>query len=674
MAKIEKKREEDDIKRDKLNSLEFDKNIYNKVYGQEYFNLESKLNSINESFQIYFDKISKEYMNKFQKLTNSFYLYFSKALKKIQNSFDSVINKENSAPNELKLIQDYSKMYIDKFQNILNFYEQIIANLQNNINVLLNFFDIISDSIEANPIDIFLNKEINNIINNWMFSKLKIDNYNIKEIINSQEVDDKIKNLIFNACENKNFKFKIDSGHTEEEKLSEDNINKWNNHLSILKIKNFINYFKTDKIIYPKLKSLHIENSYNDNKLNIKFPNLEKIKINSCNNFNLGILGNLPSNLVEINLDNNNLINNEFNHIFSEYLVQNDNVKKNLIKIAFKNNNLSKIDFTQLAFSSKNTFHSLKEIDVSKNRIYKFMIDPQFFPSLKVINLCYNCLSSSYFKELKDILILQSGNPFLMNNTLSINYFSNLKQKLNNNNNIIIDNISISYIPKVISLNFLSNIKLPYKFLINLLYLDLSFNHINTDSLLSFIGNNKPCLNIKEINLNGNELNDTFFEKYLDNKYYELFDKLKVLYMNNNLIGDESEINYKDDVPIIERYKNFEKIIYKMRLIFKFLKLNKNLKLFSITRNPISNYFQIKENSEKKLLKRLVYDENNKININCFYTFLLKIRDEINHDNPARKDLNIIFDCPLDINKNSNEFNYNENIISFKKNMKVLKN
>ena len=673
MAKTEKKREEDDIKRDKLNNLEFDKNIYNKVYGQEYFNLESKLNSINESFQIYFDKISKEYMNKFQKLTNSFYLYFSKSLKKIQNSFDSVINKENSAPNELKLIQDYSKMYIDKFQNILNFYEQIIANLQNNINVLLNFFDIISDSIEANPIDIFLNKEINNIINNWMFSKLKIDNYNIKEIINSQEVDNKIKNLIFNACENKNFKFKIDSGHTEEEKLSEDNINKWNNHLSILKIKNFINYFKTDKIIYPKLKSLHIENSYIDNKLNIKFPNLEKIKINSCNNFNLGILGNLPSNLVEINLDNNYLINSEFNHIFSEYLVQNDNIKKNLIKISFKNNNLSKIDFTQLAFSSKNTFHSLKEIDVSKNRIYKFMIDPQFFPSLEVINLCYNCLSSSYFKELKDILILQSGNPFLMNNTLCINYFSNLKQKLNNNN-IIIDNISISYIPKVISLNFLSNIKLPYKFLINLLYLDLSFNHLNTDSLLSFIGNNKPCLNIKEINLNGNELNDTFFEKYLDNKFYELFDKLKVLYMNNNLIGDESEIKYKDDVPIIERYKNLEKIIYKMRLIFKFLKLNKNLKLFSITRNPISNYFQIKENSEKKLLKRLVYDENNKININCFYTFLLKIRDEINHDNPGRKDLNIIFDCPLDINKNSNEFNYNENIISFKKNMKVLKN
>jgi hypothetical protein len=301
------------------------------------------------------------------------------------------------------------------------------------------------------------------------------------------------------------------------------------------------------------------------------------------------------------------------------------------------------------------------------------MIDPQFFPSLKVINLCYNCLSSSYFKEIKDILILQSGNPFLMNSNLCINYHSNLKQKLDNNIHIT-DNISITYIPKDMSLNYISNIKLHNKFLINLLSLDLSFNHLNNDSLFSFIRNNKPCLNIKEINLNGNELNDIFFEKYLDNKFYELFDKLKIIYMNNNLIGDESEINYKDDVPILERYKNLEKIIYKMRLIFKFLKLNKNLKLFSITRNPIGNYFQIKENSEKKLLKRLVYDENNKVNINCFYTFLLKIRDEINYDNPGRKELNIIFDCPLDINKNSNEFNYNENIISFKKNMKVIKN
>lgn len=673
MTKIEKKSEEDNIKRENLNNLEFDKDIYNKIYGQEYFNLESKLNSINESFQSYFDKISEEYTNKFQKLTNSYYSYFAKSLKKIQNSFDTIINKENSDKKQIKLIQDYSKKYIDKFQNILNFYEQILANLQNNINVLLNFFDIISDSIEANPIDIFLNKEIKNIINNWMFLKLKIDDYNIKEIINSQEVDDKIKKLIFNACENKAFKMSIDSTKAEEEKLSEINNDKRNYHLSILKVKNFEDYFKNNNIIYPKLKSLYIKNSYFDSNFNRKFPNLEKIQINSCYNFNLDILENLPNNIIEINLDNNGLINSEFNRIFSEYLTKNDFIKRNLKKISFKNNNISKIDFNQLVFSSKNTFHSLKEINVSKNRIYKFMIDPQFFPSLKVINLCYNCLSSSYFKEIKDILILQSGNPFLMNSNLCINYYSNLKQKLDNNIHIT-DNISITYIPKDVSINYISNIKLHNKFLINLLSLDLSFNHLNNDSLFSFIRNNKPCLNIKEINLNGNELNDIFFEKYLDNKFYELFDKLKIIYMNNNLIGDESEINYKDDVPILERYKNLEKIIYKMRLIFKFLKLNKNLKLFSITRNPIGNYFQIKENSEKKLLKRLVYDENNKVNINCFYTFLLKIRDEINYDNPGRKELNIIFDCPLDINKNSNEFNYNENIISFKKNMKVIKN
>jgi len=673
MTKIEKKSEEDNIKRENLNNLEFDKDIYNKIYGQEYFNLESKLNSINESFQSYFDKISEEYTNKFQKLTNSYYSFFAKSLKKIQNSFDTIINKENSDKKQIKLIQDYSKKYIDKFQNILNFYEQILANLQNNINVLLNFFDIISDSIEANPIDIFLNKEIKNIINNWMFLKLKIDDYNIKEIINSQEVDDKIKKLIFNACENKAFKMSIDSTKAEEEKLSEINNDKRNYHLSILKVKNFEDYFKNNNIIYPKLKSLYIKNSYFDSNFNRKFPNLEKIQINSCYNFNLDILENLPNNIIEINLDNNGLINSEFNRIFSEYLTKNDFIKRNLKKISFKNNNISKIDFNQLVFSSKNTFHSLKEINVSKNRIYKFMIDPQFFPSLKVINLCYNCLSSSYFKEIKDILILQSGNPFLMNSNLCINYYSNLKQKLDNNIHIT-DNISITYIPKDMSINYISNIKLHNKFLINLLSLDLSFNHLNNDSLFSFIRNNKPCLNIKEINLNGNELNDIFFEKYLDNKFYELFDKLKIIYMNNNLIGDESEINYKDDVPILERYKNLEKIIYKMRLIFKFLKLNKNLKLFSITRNPIGNYFQIKENSEKKLLKRLVYDENNKVNINCFYTFLLKIRDELNHDNPGRKELNIIFDCPLDINKNSNEFNYNENIISFKKNMKVIKN
>ena len=111
MTKIEKKSEEDNIKRENLNNLEFDKDIYNKIYGQEYFNLESKLNSINESFQSYFDKISEEYTNKFQKLTNSYYSFFAKSLKKIQNSFDTIINKENSDKKQIKLIQDYSSKY-----------------------------------------------------------------------------------------------------------------------------------------------------------------------------------------------------------------------------------------------------------------------------------------------------------------------------------------------------------------------------------------------------------------------------------------------------------------------------------------------------------------------------------------------------------------------------------
>ena len=677
MIKPENKTEEKKIQKENQNNFKFDKNIYNIIYGQEYFNLESKLNSMNESFKSHLEKASKEYSIKFKKLTNSYYLYLSKATQKIQNAFElnsDFLGDGSLDKNQLKLIQDYSRTYLEHFQNIINFYEQILGNLQNNMNILLNFFDITTESFDSNPVEIFLNQEMKNIINNWLFLKIGFDNYNLKEIINSEEMNDELKKIIFNACENKTFKIEFDYAKVNEEKFHENSEDQSNNYLSNLKIKNFINYFRSDNIIYPKLKTLNIENSYLKNNLNYKFPNLEKIIINLCHYFSLENLAYLPSNLKELNLDSNDFINVDFNHIFSDYLTKNENIRKKLEKISFKNNNISKIDFNQLVFSSKYTFYSLNEIDVSKNRIYKFIIDPQFFPALKVVNLCYNCLSGEYFNGLQDILILQSGNPFLTNNTLCISYYSNLKQKLNDNIPII-DSISLSYIPKKISNNFFSNLKLENKFLINLLSLDLSFNRLNTDSLFSFFGNNKSCLNIKQINLNGNELNDTFFEKYLDNKFYEIFDKLKILNMNNNLIGDESEINYKDEVPIKEDYKDYEKIILKMRLIYKFLQLNKNLKLFSFTRNPIGDYFLIKENNEKKMIKRIVYDENNKIIINCFYTFLLKIRNELNDVcGHRKKELNIIFDCPLDINKNSIEFDYFENIISFQKNRKILKN
>ena len=677
MTEKEEKTEIKDMEEENQNNFKFDFNNYNKIYGNDYFQIESKLNSLNGTAQNFFETISKEFINKSSKLTNSNNLYLSKILKKIQNIFNlkNFQLDENNDKNIFELIQEYLKTHFNNLRNILYLYEQLLNNIKKNIYVLFNYFDIVSESIESNPITIFLNKELKNIINNWMFWNLSFENFNIQKMLNSEKLDAKLKDIVFNSCDNKTFKIEINTEKYKQEKLNDINLEKLNNQLSILKIKNATEILKdgTNKN-YPTLKSLYLENSFVNINLKKLFPNLQTIDINSCYRINLELFGNLPDNIIELNLDKNGFINNEFNFIFTKYLINNDNIRNNLRNLSFKENNLNKIDFNQLVFNSKNTFRSLEKINLSKNKIYQFFIDPQFFPKLTVINLCNNYLSYSYFTEIKNIFIIQSGNPFLMNQRFCNNYLLYLKENLSYNCTNIND-LSISYIPKKIYSTFFKTIKINNNILMNLSQLDLSFNHLNGETFFNFIGNNKLCFNIKQFNLEGNELNDTFFEKFIDNKYYDIFNNLKILNMSNNLIGNECDIHYKDDIPIKEKYKQNEKIIYKLRLIYKFIKLNKRLKLFSLTRNPIRNFFRIKKNYGEKIKNRIVYDEKGKIIINCFYSFLLKIKNELNYgEDKTRKKINIVFDCLLDININLSEFDFDNNIISFKKNLNVNKN
>ena len=197
----------------------------------------------------------------------------------------------------------------------------------------------------------------------------------------------------------------------------------------------------------------------------------------------------------------------------------------------------------------------------------------------------------------------------------------------------------------------------------------MSYNHMNCETFFSFLNNNKRCLNIKSLNLSGNELNDIFFEKYIQNNYNELFDNLEILNLNNNLIGDDTDITYRDDLPLREDYKIYEKKIYKLRLIYKFISLNKNMKLFSITRNPISKIWKIINLiNEEEINKNVIKDDNGKIIINCFYSLLLKIKKEIIDINNCKEKLNIIVECRSSINQDLNNFKFDNDFIIFKNN------
>ena len=295
--------------------------------------------------------------------------------KKIQYSFElnNPANGEESIDDKnYNLIRDYSKIYLDSFNSILIMNEQIFENIKKNINILINFIDITSKSLDKKePTHAFLDKEFKNIINNWMFLNINFQNYDFIKVLNNDDINEDMKNILFNVCENKSFYMKVDNNKNISKDIFSKNLKRCYKQLSTLKI-NEINdvdsYFIKNDLQFQNLKTLEIKDiSLKNGQFLKKFPNLEKLNFNLCQ-INLKILDNLSSNITELYFAKSGFINSDFNTIMSNYLLKCDSLRKNLTILSFADNNLSKIDFNQIVFQSKQSFNSLKEIDLQKNK------------------------------------------------------------------------------------------------------------------------------------------------------------------------------------------------------------------------------------------------------------------------------------------------------------------
>ena len=81
----------------------------------------------------------------------------------------------------------------------------------------------------------------------------------------------------------------------------------------------------------------------------------------------------------------------------------------------------------------------------------------------------------------------------------------------------------------------------------------------------------------KKINLSGNKLDDSFFRRFLELKLYNIFTRLQKINLNNNLIGGPNQIDITDlgEEPSTREENKMD--VYKLRLIYKFIEMNKNL-------------------------------------------------------------------------------------------------
>ena len=654
------------------------RNILNYIYGDDIFVIIDELSKFKENSKAYLKATQEELNIKYNFFETEVLKYINSTTNKIINAFRLDIS--NLDEETRKIVQELVKEKIIFINKVITLYKQITEIIKQNFLILKNFLDNFDLNKEF-PIQDFFKKEFNNITTSWLFLKLDLEKFDFKNIIEESNLNQNYKDFLMKECHEKSSFMNIILPENKENDTSNSNIINYkelykeeinllsenSNHLVKLNMKNVpvIEDF-LGKSKYDKLEKLNLKNSnITDNKIFNQFSSLTKLSIKYCPDLDTSIFNDINLlNLKYLILEKNGFIDQDLDNLISNFILKSPDLIDNLEILSFAYNNLSNIDFNHYLTTPKHVFNSLNSLILNHNELYKITIDKYYFPELKLLDCSNNNLNSYYFSDLQndDILILQSGNFFLMDDSLCQIYYSNIRNKLANTDYLSLRKLDLSYMPTLFSKSFLSNININHSLFINLKKLNLSYNGISCDTLFNFFEKNKECLKLRTLNLNGNQLDDTFFERFLNLGLNKIFSNLKKLYLNDNNIGCNDEIDYKDEEPISK--KEYEKDIYKLRLMYKFICENKNLKLISINKNPISEknivmYEDIINEEDKEGI--LIKNKNGEIIINDFYSFLIKIKNELTE----RNDLNIKFDCLYDVNFNSKDFNYESQYIKF---------
>ena len=668
----------------------------NSIYGENYDLTKLKLfDTENETIE-YLNKTINNLQNKYKEFNTDIHNHFINFTSKITDAFKLNNNEENikKSKKEKKeaLIKKYSNEYIEQLRKIISMHQQIIKNIQKTFLIFFDFLDVSKLLSKEKPINEFLSKEFKNIIDNWLFMEVDLGNFDFTKSNNYSTLDSDLKDLIIKIKKNNDFVLNINNSkenmliskknkrNLNPSKESELNnlykrdkqiMNDKYDNLVKLRIKNTFdadNYFMPD-LVYSKIKYLKLDNitftNKNSNNFLKNIPSLEKLIIKSASNFEINILKDLSKSLIKLSLAKNGFVDYEFNNIITNYFLKSEHIRKNLQFLSFKDNYLSNINLSQLVYQPKQSFLSLKELDFQNNKIYQFSLEPEFFPELKCINCCYNNLARNSLEQYPNILILLCGNIFLSQKNLSESYFSSLAKKLNEYT-ISLTYLNLSFIPEIFSNDYLKKINISDSILINLRKLDLSYNNLINDTVIEFLNNNKRCLSLKYLNLSNNLLDDLFLDKFLERGLNKHFSKLKYIKFDSNKFGNFGEL-------VSESKKQNEEYIKVIKKLYQFIYENKNLSELTITKNPICMNLIVKsvgENSADYNFNDLISKDNNgNVEIKCFYSFILKIKLELNQEKQNKSEIrpifNIKFDCKNNININLTDFKFNSNYITF---------
>ena len=389
-------------------------------------------NKINKIYKWYKNKINNfldlKYINEFSKNKNDFIIYKNNNNKDNNNIHRNFYNINQKFKNEYKI----KKLNINSNNNNeikIKFLNEI-KNIENNeeLNDKEKNFQI--NNIKSHIPKDFGSNEINFINKNNNKKILCKKNYYNNEYINSSfsfnkpKYNFQIGNIEKNIIEEKNKKiiekrnqeetFKKIKDFGQQRAIYKSNIN------NIYEIKDIINIYNNEnKYCFCYRTKKDIKNDKNINENNIKIENIENNeliidennKINSLINNNKVIYNNIK------NLDDNNLIKNNYEKIYTINLKLKKNNSLNLLLNSHKQKN---------NFHNDSILHTISNDNIFKNRFnYNKLLTLNYYSN----PIYYNKSTVKFkFYDIKAPLSYYDLNK-------NFNYIIKNKEYNNNNNN-----------------------------------------------------------------------------------------------------------------------------------------------------------------------------------------------------------------------------------------------
>ena len=557
-------------------------------------NIYKRLSDIKEKMINILKDSKNNIIQKYQLFTNKMINWYQQEIKKISK----ILTEEQKNEEYIKV------KIVGKITIIIQFLENLISGLSDQLN-LIDLF--INDNLLENPypLEEFISKNSNIIINGNILAKIELKSLNMNKILENKELSEIFENYYLKRknsfSDMKKFKLKI---KTINDLISTNNTI----HLVSNKEKNLSSKVNSISFHQLNLSTFRTERIQFTN-----FNHLEKVKIKKCINlYNTNIYKSIINKSLDlkiIKLENIQFSDKSLGEFFLDISKINA-IIKSLNYLGFKNNNLISINLKL----KKIIFENIEMLDFSNNNIYHFSSNNfKFFPKLKILdlsdnninnNLLFEAILRSKKKQLISFIALMSKNIFLYNvNKNNTKYIKYLTENLSNLD-FNLKSINLSFVYNKSNLEELTKLYLSSNLKLSLVKINLSFCAINDNTINNFFTNNYDFINLKYLNLSHNFITVNFFSFLEDKNETNLINKIRKLDLSFNSLKCED----KND----------------LEKIYKFIDNHKYLKILKLQNNQMLNVFK-KENN------KIEYDDeiNKLINICENMHILIEVQVDI---------------------------------------------